>query len=174
MATADQGPTAAPTDEDLVEAFLTAFVGGDADGIAELVTEDCILHQPRWPKEVVGREAIVAETGTNEGTFADLAVTVEQSVTAAERIGAYVTASGRNVGPVRIGDREVAPTGNSFSVPQFGIYRLRDGRIAEAWVLADALGIVEQLDNLPTGPGKMFGIALRQLRWRLGGRKRND
>lgn len=172
MVAADGGATIAETDEQLIEGFLTALVGGDAEGIAELVTEDCVLHQPRWPKDTVGREAIVTETRTNTGSFTDLVITVEQSVTDGDRIGAYVTASGRNVGPLRVGDREVAPTGQAFRVPQFGIYRLEDGRIAEAWVLADALGIVEQLDNLPTGPGKLLGIALRQLRWRLGGRKR--
>lgn len=158
--------------ERLIEAFLSAFVGGDTEAIADLVTEDCILHQPRWPRDTQGREAIVEATRTNEGTFTDLTITVEQSVTSADRIAAHVTASGRNVGPLRVEGREVAPTGRTFTVPQFGIYRVEDERIAEAWILADALGIIEQLDNLPKGPVKMLSIALRQLRWRLGGRKR--
>lgn len=174
MTAVDDGSTVVETDAQLVEAFLTAFVGGDGESIADLVTEDCVLHQPRWPKDTEGRERIVEETLTNEGSFTDLAMTVEQSVTSADRIAAYVTASGRNVGPLRVGDDEVAPTGRTFEVPQFGIYEVEDGRIAEAWVLADALGIVEQLDNLPTGPGKLVSIALRQLRWRLGGRNRFD
>jgi ketosteroid isomerase-like protein len=170
MATSDSGEVEA-ADERLVEAFLTAFVGGDAEAVADLVTGDCVLHQPRWPLDTEGREAIRAKTRDSEGSFTDVSMTVEESVVSGDRITAYVTASGRNVGPMRVGDREIAPTGRSFEVPQFGIYRVEDGRIAEAWVLADALGIVEQLDNLPTGPGKMLGIGLRQLRWRLGGRK---
>lgn len=172
MERTDDGQTAERSEEALVEDFLTAFVGGDGDAIADLVTEDCVLHQPRWPLDTEGRAAVVEATRTNEGTFADVAMTVEESVASGDRVAAYVTASGRNVGPVRMGDREVAPTGRTFEVPQFGIYRVADGRVAEVWLLADALGLVEQLDNLPTGPGKMLGIALRQLRWRLGGRKR--
>lgn len=171
MVTADGGSTEGQTDEQLIEAFLTAFVSGDGDEIAKLVTEDCVLHQPRWPKDTVGREAIVAATRTNEGSFEDLVVTVEQSVSEGNRIAAYVTVSGRNVGPLRVGDQEIAPTGHTFRVPQFGMYRLQDGRIAEAWILADALGIVEQLDNLPKGPRKMLEITVRQVCWRLGGRK---
>jgi predicted ester cyclase len=153
-----------------VGAFLTAFVGGDAEAVTNLVTEDCVLHQPRWPLDVRGREAIVEKTRTSDGSFTDVAITVEESVTSGDRIAAYVTASGHNVGALRVGDREVAPTGRTFDVPQFGIYRVENDRIAEAWVLADALGIVEQLDNLPSGPGKLLVIAFRQLRWRLGGR----
>ena len=172
MVAIDDGSTVAGANEDLDEAFLAAFVGGDADAIAELVTDDCVLHQPRWPLDTEGKEAIVEATRTNEGTFTDLSITVERSVAAGEELAAYVTASGRNVGPLRMEDREVAPTGRTFEVPQFGHYRIEDGRIAEAWILADALGIVDQLDNLPSGPGKLLGIALRQLRWRLGGRKR--
>lgn len=174
MVAVDDDSAVAKSDEELVEAFLTAFVGGDGDAIADLVTADCVLHQPRWPLDTVGKEAVVEATRTNEGTFSDLTITVERSVTAGEEVAAYVTASGRNVGPVRMENREVAPTGRSFEVPQFGHYRIEDGRIAEAWILADALGLVEQLDNLPSGPRKFLGIALRQLRWRLGGRTRLD
>lgn len=137
-------------------------------------TEEGVLHQPRWPLDVEGREAIVEKTHSAEGTFADVVVHVEQSVRSGDRIAAQVTASGRNVGPLRMGEREIAPTGRTFTVPQFGIYRIEDGRVAEAWVLADALGIVEQLDTLPKGPGRMLGIAFRQLRWLLGGRTRLD
>lgn len=172
MVAADGGSAVAKSDEELVEAFLTAFVGGDSEAIANLVTEDCVLHQPRQPLDTEGKEAVVKATQTNEGTFTDLAIAVERLMTTGDEVAAYVTASGRNVGPVRMEDREIAPTGRTFEVPQFGHYRIEDGRIAEAWILADALGLIEQLDNLPTGPGKLLGIVLRQLRWRFGGRKR--
>lgn len=174
MAAVNDDSTVARSDEGLVEAFLTAFVGGDTAAIADLVTDDCVLHRPRWPLETVGKEAIVEATRANEGTFTDLSVTVERLVASGDDVAAHVTASGRNVGPMRMEDREIAPTGQSFEVPQFGHYRIEGGRIAEAWVLADALGIVEQLGNLPTGPGALLGIAFRQLRWRLGGRRRLD
>lgn len=172
MATIDDTPAGSGSTERLVESFLGAFVGGDPKSIAGLVTEDCVVHQPRWPRDTEGRDAIVEETRDNEGMLTDVVMTVNESVASGDRIAAYVTASGRNVGPLTMEDKEIAPTGHTFEVPQFGIYRVSDGRIAEAWILADALGLVEQLDNLPTGPGKMLGIALRQLRWRLGGRTR--
>lgn len=148
----------------VIESFLTAFVGGDTELMGEVITGDCVLHQPRWPLDIVGREAILDSTRGNAGTFTDIGVTVEELVSDEDRVAAYTTVRGRNVGPFRLEGREIAPTGRSFEVPQFGVYRLEDGRIAEAWVLADALGIVEQLDNLPSGPLKLIRIALRQLR----------
>lgn len=154
--------------------FLTAFVGGDGDAIANLVTEDAVLHQPRWPQSFEGRRAIVEKTGEVAGTFTDVAVVVEDVVVSGDRVAAYTTASGRNVGPLVVDAEEIAPTGRQFEVPQFGHYRLANGAIAEAWVLADALGIVQQLDNFPAGPAKMLTIMLRQLGWRLGGRRRLD
>lgn len=166
----DSAGTEAP--RRLIEAFLEAFVGGDPGAIGDLVTDDCRLHQPRWPRDTEGRAAIVEATESVEGSFTDVDMNIERAVASGDRIAALVTASGRNVGPLRMGDREVAPTGRTFSVPQFGIYHLEGDRISEAWIMADALGLVEQLDNLPSGPGKMLAIALRQLRWRLGGRRR--
>lgn len=151
--------------------FLTSFVEGDGDAIGELVTEDCVLHQPRWPLSTEGKEAIVAKTEESAGAFTDVGMAVEDLVVSGDRVAAYVTASGHNAGPIAMEDREIAPTGRRFEVPQFGHYRLEDGRIAEAWVMADALGLVQQLDNFPAGPAKMLSIAFRQLRWRLGGRK---
>lgn len=172
MAATGADETAGESTGDLIEAFLTAFVGGDGDAIAGLVTEDCVLHQPRWPLDTEGRDAVVEKTRESEGSFVDVEMSVEDLVEDGDRVAAFVTASGRNVGPIRMEGREIAPTGRSFRVPQFGHYRIEDGRVAEAWVLADALGLVQQLDNFPAGPAKMLGIALRQLRWRLGGRKR--
>lgn len=174
MMSVDGGSVVKKPNEALIEAFLTAFVGGDTDALANLVTDDCVLHQPRWALVTEGKEAILEATRVNEGTFTDIDVTVERSVASDGELAAYVSAKGRNVGPVRMENREIAPTGRTFEIPQFGHYRIEDGQIAEAWILADALGLVEQLDNLPKGLGKLLRIALRQFKWRLGARKRFD
>jgi hypothetical protein len=47
------------------------------------------------------------------------------------------------------------PTSRIFEVPQFGHSRLGDGRMADTWILADALGGVQQLGNVPAGPAAM-------------------
>lgn len=40
-----------------------------------------------------------------------------------------------------------APTGRTLSFLEFGVYRLSEGKIAEAWYFGDELGVIEQLDS---------------------------
>jgi predicted ester cyclase len=39
----------------------------------------------------------------------------------------------------------IAPTGNRLEVTAVGIWRVADSKIAEAWVVFDALGMMQQL-----------------------------
>ena len=39
----------------------------------------------------------------------------------------------------------IAPSGKNVSVVGIAIYRIADGRIAEAWVAWDALGLMQQI-----------------------------
>lgn len=98
-----------------------------------------------------------AETTSNAGTFAAFGVQIEESAADGDRITAFAKAGGRNVGSIRIGDREIAPTGRSFEVPQFGHYPLREGRIVEAWLLADAHDTDQLFDNFLAGPEQCSG-----------------
>lgn len=117
----------------LVERFLIAYVAGDPETMGEVVTEDCVVHQVRWPKATVGRETLVADAAEMD-TFTDVTITVEEAVVNGDRVAAYVTASDRNVDPVRMEGREIAPTGWTLGVPQFGLYRPEDDRVVEAWL----------------------------------------
>lgn len=67
MGAVDDESAVVESNERLVEAFLTAYVGGAAGAIADLVTDDCVLHRPRWPLDTEGKSAIVGATRTNEG-----------------------------------------------------------------------------------------------------------
>jgi predicted ester cyclase len=39
----------------------------------------------------------------------------------------------------------IAPTGNRIDVTTLGIWRVREGKISEAWLVFDALGMMQQL-----------------------------
>jgi predicted ester cyclase len=39
----------------------------------------------------------------------------------------------------------IAPTGNRIEVTAVGIWRVAEGKIAEAWLVYDALGMMHQL-----------------------------
>ncbi len=57
-------------------------------------------------------------------------------------VAAHVTARGTHEGLFN----GVPPTGNEWEAHCTAIYRVEDGRIAEAWVTWDLLALMEQLD----------------------------
>jgi predicted ester cyclase len=59
-----------------------------------------------------------------------------------------MTSAGSPAGPPVAHQGElmgIAPTGNHINVTTLGIWRVRDGKISEAWLVFDALGMSLQL-----------------------------
>lgn len=164
--------TEAKTNRELVERAFEALNSGDVDAYVDMLTEDFVLHQPRWPLDTVGREANREKLETMAGAFTDQWGRIEQVVADGDRVAVYATYGGRQTGPLNVDGREIAPTDRRFEVPQFAIVRVEDGKLAETWVLTDAMGVAEQLGNLPIGPAALVRFVTRQIRWRLGGRRR--
>ena len=44
----------------------------------------------------------------------------------------------------------IAPTGKTVAFPLFIIYRIADGKIAEHWMLADMMGLLQQVGAMPS------------------------
>lgn len=62
-----------------------------------------------------------------------------------------------------------AATGETFETASMHVFRVEDGRIHEQWQLADALGMLQQLDLLPDSPGKVARLVLGRVKGRLVG-----
>jgi hypothetical protein len=107
MATSRRGTAGTDREARPIERFLTAYVAGDPQTMAKVVTADCVVHQV-WLRDTVGRERLVAGAGEMD-TFGDVSVTVERLVVDGDHVVAAVNGSGRNVGPVRMDDRKTAP-----------------------------------------------------------------
>jgi predicted ester cyclase len=43
----------------------------------------------------------------------------------------------------------IPPTGNKVNVTNTGIFRLKNGRLAETWMTADVLRLMQQLGAIP-------------------------
>lgn len=151
---------------DVVRAFIDAvWNGNDPGAIDELTTEDFALHQ-LVAGETHDREGFAAFQAEMLAAMPDFAMTVDLLVVDGDDAVARVTMGGTPERPMQA----IRPTGRSFEVTAFQQYRLRDGRIAEAWVMADALGTLSQLGIFPPTPRLMARIALGKLRARLLGR----
>jgi steroid delta-isomerase-like uncharacterized protein len=81
--------------------------------------------------------------------FPDLTPTVDRVVAEGDRVAVLWTLSGTHLGDYR----EVPATGNRVSTSGIDIYRIENGKIAEAWTVGDDLGLLMQLGADRRGNG---------------------
>ena len=77
--------------------------------------------------------------------FSDLSITIEPLVGEGDMIAAQLTHHGTHNGEFM----GVAPTGKQVTVTAIGIYRFAGGKLTEAWIQMDELGMMKQIGALP-------------------------
>ena len=137
---------------------------GDTDALIELTTDGFALHQ-LVAKESFDRDGFAGFLEETHDAMPDFSMVVDELVVEGDDAVALLTMSGTPEKPLQA----VQPTGKSFSVKVFQKYRLEDGRIAEVWVMADAIGTLSQLGVFPPGPRLMLRIAAGKLKAKLFG-----
>lgn len=157
------------TDSD-AGAVVRAFVedvwnGADPAAIDALTTDDFVLHQ-LVAGEDHDRDGFAAFHAEMLDAMPDLSVDVEDLLVDGDDAVALVRMRGTPEKPMQA----LRPTGRSFDVNAFQKYRLEGGRVAEVWVMVDAIGTLSQLGVFPPSPRLMARIALGKLRARLPGR----
>lgn len=160
--------SAVVTDTDtgaVVREFIRAVWNGEVpDALEQLTTPDFALHQ-LVADEDHDRASFEAFRTEMHDAMPDFAMVIEDLVVEGDRAIAHVTMNGTPEKPMQA----LQPTGESFSVDAFHKYRFEDGRIAEAWVMADAIGTLSQLGVFPPGPGMMLRIVAGKVKARLLG-----
>ncbi len=79
--------------------------------------------------------------GASKGSFSNMHLKVKDIVTSGDKVVLYFSNSGKNVGDF-MGNKA---TGKSANWDGMGIYRIENGKIAEAWFSEDILGMYQQL-----------------------------
>lgn len=135
----DNGPMDASPQTSVVEQWLAAGDRGDVDAFDALLHRDAVVHAPRGlsttdreQEKQVWRDALAA--------MPDLRHEVQEVLVQGETEMARVVVTGTLV----TGFAGVEGTGRSFRMDQAVICHLRDGRIAEAWEIADVGAIVDR------------------------------
>jgi predicted ester cyclase len=75
------------------------------------------------------------------GAFPDRTDTIEDIVADGDRVGMLFRVRGTHKGSFF----GIAPTDKPFDIHELGLFRLADGKITEAWFMADELGLLQQL-----------------------------
>ncbi|MBI4470071.1 MAG: ester cyclase [Acidobacteria bacterium] len=99
---------------------------------------------------VLGRDGFKAYVELVRSAFPDFHKTVEELIAEGDRVVARLTFHGTHKG--RLFGYE--PTGRQVSYAGAGIFRLRDGKIVDGWVLGDTLNLTRQIETPNvSGPG---------------------
>jgi predicted ester cyclase len=104
------------------------------------------------PRHVVDRylasQALQQRVIGLRSAFPDLQVTTRALVVEGDLVAAHFTGRGTHKGLFQ----GVLATGRGWQADCIGVYRVQDGRIAEAWVQWDQLAIMEQLGAIVRAP----------------------
>lgn len=128
--------------KELVRRYLAAFNDRDRESLRELLAEDVVEHGTH--ETLRGFEAIESFLDEQFRAFPDYSGTTEAMVAEGDTVAVRYTVRGTHTGKYR----EVDPTGHTVEWTGTGFYRIEDGEIAEIWLEADRLGLLDQLEVL--------------------------
>jgi predicted ester cyclase len=92
-----------------------------------------------------GSERIKRVVETFVDAFPNMKITLDDELSSGEKVVTRWTTRGTHQGRLM----GIAPTGRCIEVTTVGIWRVVDGKISEAWLVFDALGIMQQLGVAP-------------------------
>jgi steroid delta-isomerase-like uncharacterized protein len=137
-------PGAVEASKALVRAWVEVWNTGDLDAVDGLLAPGFVRHDPNAP-EVHGAAEERQLIAMYRAAFPDLRFTVDAIVAEGDTVAVRLTAVGTHRGEL-LG---IPPTGKAVRVAVMETYRIADGRIAEQWVVMDALGMMQQLGAIP-------------------------
>jgi steroid delta-isomerase-like uncharacterized protein len=126
--------------------FEEMLSGHDLEVAGELFTEDFVDHDPDDPGgRLSGVAGAKEEVGLYIAAFPDMRVSVDDLIAEDDRVVVRATLRGTHAGAFA----GIPATGKAVTVPAMQAFRLVDGRIAEAWLSIDRLGMLQQLGVMP-------------------------
>jgi steroid delta-isomerase-like uncharacterized protein len=120
--------------------FEDAYNTGNTALLDELLAPDYV-DQKAPPGTPRGPRGIAQVIATFREAFPDLRFTVEDQLAEADRVATRYTFRGTHRGDLM----GIPPTGRPVEIGGISIYRIADGKMQEAWIEYDMLGLLQQL-----------------------------
>jgi steroid delta-isomerase-like uncharacterized protein len=120
----------------------------DFEVVEKLVAADGVTHDPTLGDLPNGPEGAKRAIQLYHDAFPDARLEIEDVVAEGDEVAVRWTGTGTHEGELM----GVEPTGNEVEVSGIEIDRIEDGKIAETWVVYDALGMLRQLGAVPEQP----------------------
>jgi ketosteroid isomerase-like protein len=122
---------ASASDVNKVEAMVDKYC--DPKFIYHMTTGDMDLNRTKQ----IGKEI--------RGSL-DTKTTIEDIIAEGDKVVIRYTMTGTHKGTFR----GIPATGKKFTQTGISIYRIKDGKFLECWVINDALGMMQQIGAIPT------------------------
>ncbi len=108
--------------------------------VEEAYTEDAVIHDSVLLKIPPGPGGIRQYVRTYQGPVPDIRFEVTELIADGDTLAAHWTASGTQVGSLLA----LPSTGRSVELTGVSLYHMEGGKIAEAWVYWDVMGLLKQ------------------------------
>ena len=133
--------------EALVDQFFTDVLNRQNPGAAaQLLSQNFVAHHPTFGDlDAVGLGKMAAQL---YAAFPDLSYVIKDHVSDNDKVATRWVAGGTHQGTFF----GVPATNKSVSVPGTDIFRVDNGRLAEAWMCSDFFGLFLQLGSFPPPP----------------------
>ena len=112
--------------------------------VDELVTEDYVGHTPFG--DIHGPEGAKGFDAMLRSAFPGYEVTVDDQIAEGDRVATRWTCRGTHEGEFQ----GVPPTGKSVSISGITIFRVANNKLVEGWTNPDVLGLLQQIEAVPT------------------------
>lgn len=121
--------------------FDEMFNKGDLAVADQLLAPDYVSHDPAFSDAIRGPDQFKLYVRTYRNAFPDLHLTIDDQIAEGDRVVTRFTARGTHRGELF----GIEPTGNRVTTAGITFDRLVNGRIAEAWINYDMLGLMRQI-----------------------------
>ncbi len=111
------------------------------DVVARYVSEVLGGARPESAQELLASAELERRTTRLRTAFPDLEIEMQVLLAEGDLVATHLAGRGTHLGLYQ----GVPPTGRSWEARCTALYRVEDGRIAEAWITWDTLALMEQL-----------------------------
>lgn len=117
----------------------------DLTTLSEQLAPDIAVHLPGMPGPL-NREVLIQMMNAMFSSLTQRQHVFEDQIAEGDKVATRLTLHVVHTGEFQ----GIAATGKQIAVPQIAIHRIRDGKIVEAWVSSDDVGMMKQLGLMPS------------------------
>jgi steroid delta-isomerase-like uncharacterized protein len=136
----------------LVKSFGEASNARDYDAVRALLAPDFVRHCQATPDVIVqNADQFIEYLKADARVFPDSRQTLEHLVAEGDLVAFLVKYEGTQEGPMG----PIPPSHKKMQLDVSGMFRIRDGKLAELWVTWDNVAALTQLGHMPPStPGR--------------------